>query len=542
MGLSASQARLLSLTTRQHTVEYNAQRIQHNKMRLSNDSDKAYHVYLDALNGTTIKTLQTNGDSGRSIWIDGSINNLMRYGTAENTSGSVFYVQDMTTGKLYVPTEIGNKYDSASNARAFAEAFGVEYVDVDINESAKTNYENALANGWDTILGSNKETIDALIDGYNQAVAKDTVIRNTAALAKSFIPTKDKNKIYEPVYTNNYAGSSYVINAESVMGSAYYNSAYNATERALVKASIDIINGISLKFPEDSDSGSTKTEYFNTSVYATKDSTNYAKENDGNVLTANDKFAMMLSGGNITWEGVQKISYNMGWASPSTENDVSYNYNIYDSSITSLISSYSSQIGKSLECLGDALIEMYDKVMNDTKNEDEFLAANGISRAKIKNYKEYLNCKAEYEAYTPVYEAEPTDKVKGKYYEEVYNAISAAGGWLDANDERAKNTTWVSNMIKNAQVILTTWDYENEMLSKTSTELNTNIREISDQARIDKASQEYEAELARINDKDTKYDTMLSKLESERSALTTEIESLEDIMKNNIDKTFKLYT
>ena len=124
MGLAASQARLLSLTSRQHTLEYDAQRLMNNKMRLANDSDKAYQVYVNALSDTALKTIQYNKETGGSTWINGSINNLLRYQTSEKTNGFVFYVQDMNNGKLHVPEEIGNKYDIA-----YLEACGISMMD-----------------------------------------------------------------------------------------------------------------------------------------------------------------------------------------------------------------------------------------------------------------------------------------------------------------------------------------------------------------------------------------------------------------------------
>lgn len=339
MGLAASQTRLLSLTARQHTVEHNAQRIQNNKMRLSNDSDRVYQVYLNALNDTALKTLQTSSETGDTCWINGNINNLMRWGTSDSTTGNVFYVQDISTGKLYVPKAIGEKYDIATDARNFAEQFGITYTQVDNNQDIKNNYNNAIALGWDRIM-------------------------------------------------------------------------------------------------EDG-------------IYA-------------QYLEASDREA--------------------------------------------------------------------------------FLTAHGLTSEDADNYATYLRYLSDYVAYPSDIVWKASDSVKATYYEEIYNAITSAGGYIEASEQRAQNDTWVQNMIKNAQVILTTWDDENSMLSKTSASLNTNIKEVTDNTKVEKASQEYEAEMALINNKDTSYDTILQTLESERTSLTTEIDSLQNVIDNNIDKHFKLYS
>ena len=45
----------------------------------------------------------------------------------------------------------------------------------------------------------------------------------------------------------------------------------------------------------------------------------------------------------------------------------------------------------------------------------------------------------------------------------------------------------------------------------------------------------------KINAKDTRYDNKLSQLETERNAIKTEIESLETVAKDNVDRTFKIF-
>ena len=46
MGLAASQVRLLQLTSRQHRIEYQAQKIQAQKLQLANESDAAYNTLI----------------------------------------------------------------------------------------------------------------------------------------------------------------------------------------------------------------------------------------------------------------------------------------------------------------------------------------------------------------------------------------------------------------------------------------------------------------------------------------------------------------
>ena len=54
MGMSASQARLLTLTNRLHDIEYKAQNIQAQKLALATQQDALYQEYCDALDAQNI--------------------------------------------------------------------------------------------------------------------------------------------------------------------------------------------------------------------------------------------------------------------------------------------------------------------------------------------------------------------------------------------------------------------------------------------------------------------------------------------------------
>ena len=55
MGLSSSQARLLTLTSRMHDIEYKAAKLEAQKLQMANESRKAYDDYLVALDATKIQ-------------------------------------------------------------------------------------------------------------------------------------------------------------------------------------------------------------------------------------------------------------------------------------------------------------------------------------------------------------------------------------------------------------------------------------------------------------------------------------------------------
>ena len=63
-----------------------------------------------------------------------------------------------------------------------------------------------------------------------------------------------------------------------------------------------------------------------------------------------------------------------------------------------------------------------------------------------------------------------------------------------------------------------------------------------DKTALAKAEAEYEHKTKQIDQKDKKYDNDLSKLETERTALTTEYDSVKKVISDNIERTFGIFS
>lgn len=85
-------------------------------------------------------------------------------------------------------------------------------------------------------------------------------------------------------------------------------------------------------------------------------------------------------------------------------------------------------------------------------------------------------------------------------------------------------------------------DYFYKLFEKTSISTSTKIQEVSDEMNLKKAEAIYEADMNRINSKDARYDTELSQLETERNAIKQEMETLKNVAKENVDRTFKIFS
>lgn len=83
---------------------------------------------------------------------------------------------------------------------------------------------------------------------------------------------------------------------------------------------------------------------------------------------------------------------------------------------------------------------------------------------------------------------------------------------------------------------------ENFATYETSVATNTGLQEVSDESLLKKAEAKYESDMKKIDMKDRKYDSDLAALEAERNAVKSEMETLKTVAKENVERTFKLFS
>lgn len=126
MGMAASQARLLSITSRMSDNELRSQLINNAKMRLTTDSSKASEKYLAALNEAQM--MFSNYDTaGNSQYQQLTFSNLTSYSAYNNQYGLV-----NKSGQLLISENDASKYTDAI-AKAKADP------DVDVNDPDSVN-------------------------------------------------------------------------------------------------------------------------------------------------------------------------------------------------------------------------------------------------------------------------------------------------------------------------------------------------------------------------------------------------------------------
>lgn len=134
------------------------------------------------------------------------------------------------------------------------------------------------------------------------------------------------------------------------------------------------------------------------------------------------------------------------------------------------------------------------------------------------------------------------DAQKYEYFVNMYNAIKAAGGCEIVPDNMIQNKDWLVNIINGGFAYLKVVNKNNREWVDTSVSTNTGLQEISNEVLLKKAEAKYEADMKRIDLKDRKYDTDLAALDTERNAIKQEMETLKTVSKDNVERTFKLFS
>ncbi len=119
MGLSASQARLLSITSRLSDNELRSQTITTAKMSLANRTTQASAEYMDALSSTNLLFTTYDG-SGNKVTEKLTGTSLSLYGPLKNQYGLI-----NKSGQILVSELDATNYENSANMEEFLDKYGV---------------------------------------------------------------------------------------------------------------------------------------------------------------------------------------------------------------------------------------------------------------------------------------------------------------------------------------------------------------------------------------------------------------------------------
>ena len=143
------------------------------------------------------------------------------------------------------------------------------------------------------------------------------------------------------------------------------------------------------------------------------------------------------------------------------------------------------------------------------------------------------------------------------YYENIFKQIEAADGCVSItefdgpmNGDAANDSDWLKNQLESGRFTIEIVETDkktgevklNTTSIATDTYVGTTTTTSIDKKAYAKAEAQYEHDTKLIDAKDKKYDMDLSKLETERTALTTEYDSVKKVVSDNIERTFGIFS
>ena len=179
MGLASSQARLLTLTSRMHQIEYKVAKLEAQKLQMANESRQVYEDYLIALDSSKIQFKFITTDGSVDYKDITNYNDMLSAGYALNFRGNVY---DGTVGwrdangNNLVAVKMSDEEAKAKLGAAYTE--GETYYDVKLGTSSSIidSTEYAKINGQPAGTDVELTTVD------NQTISLTSLAMNYAQL------------------------------------------------------------------------------------------------------------------------------------------------------------------------------------------------------------------------------------------------------------------------------------------------------------------------------------------------------------------------
>lgn len=131
-----------------------------------------------------------------------------------------------------------------------------------------------------------------------------------------------------------------------------------------------------------------------------------------------------------------------------------------------------------------------------------------------------------------------------KYYTNIFNEIKESGGCRAPGDANMNSNEWLTGQVEAGNVFL----YEkgsgtnaNDFVNVDWNSGDSTLKMIDDKSGEAKAQAKYDLTMAQIETKDKRFDLELKNIDTEHSALQTEVDSVKKIIDSNIQRSFKMF-
>lgn len=552
MGLSASQARLLTITARKSDCEYESMRLSHQKIALSRDMDIISAEYQDAINQTNL----VYDFYGNNSQVNPLTYNLLMSPSALND---------------YIPTTITDKGGrvvlNPALARA-AKAAGIPQEGMDGLPSS--DVRNVFIDGLvanDVITQMRGDNIKKTT--YNQLAgvgSTDMVNINTAECSYSELikmlsnVSFDLTDIATPQTFNGNQGHSLELYDD---GSKYQGSVDKITMADLLTGNFSI-RGLG----QHQGDGDRMFKSWEILVDTVGSSTFWSSMFEGvsSILDTGDSYTQAAleyaqkkvmesveclgqrddsGGGNVDysnfayWEQMKAHSF-MGIhtgnnSAVMVQKKVDQNTDKYvgivyiENSAREDEGSYKDGYGLNISSMAKAYLTYFAQYMQGI-GESEYHVE------KLYEQSNFVDDMFTFNYVTDVDTSGDNLLVAG-FYDALFNQI-CLNGWTE--NENIDDKEYLEEMLKTGAMYMSTLA-DDGFYYQGNYSTNTYVKEVTDEKLVAQAEAKYNREKQKINAKENILDMKMKNLDTEISALTTEYDTVKSVISKNIEKTFKRY-
>ncbi len=605
MGLSASQARLLSLTARLSDLELQAQQISNSKIRLATQSGEAAQKYNNALDSEKMLICSGYNNNGTTAYEGLGYSNLVG---PDSPLLSQYCLCD-NANKVLVTQEQAKAFKNSNSVEEFCELMGAGYTTSYANGITAEEYAQADAavnsayivyQNAESTLTSKQAALNAYgtthVDGYSQNGAWSNTVNTDVLTTVGANETEieDATIYYDPVVQITKNGQLKQFLQQGSSGN-YYKlfkgdniQAYGLYEAGLEDYEGCFITSLMIKagddtFKYDADGNLTlngeKVESDN-NYKSLADGSRYYYGNNGELsitaadgdgivscytgtwtpnndktlkwcsLDVSDAFANLdgLLGDFYTKNEIMTEDECETYKVSDVDTDAAnyqYDYSNMDSAPTykTVTKTYSST-EENPTTTNIRYLTSGNETTDSVSTEYETLLAQYQSALATRD-----ETKSLYEIYKTYFES-LGGPIKSKsentdYYTNLYNKMLEGYFTTDNEDATINKSEWVQDQLQNYNLILNKFSDEDKdgtsEWASNSWSTNLDIVTKSDDSKIAKAEAQYESELASIQSKDKRFDLELANIDTEHTSIQTEIDTVKKVINKNVDRSFKIF-
>ena len=574
MGLSASQARLLTITARKSDCEYESMRLSHQKIALSRDMNKISNEYDNAMSQTKLvydyygENTETTDLTYGLLMTPSAINN---YTPAPITDSSGRVVLDDRLAKAAkdagIPQEgldglpssdVRNKFIDSLASTGYISQFQADNI-------KKTTYNQTAGVGSadlvnvNTTTGTLQDLIDSVeneyfdfsdVVGFSNQFVDDVKLEEYIGNGQT--KDADKKLTFADILTGNFMVLAET--ADNVDGKNSYNNLTVDGGVTDVICNMTIWDCLFEVFESKLDTGD---EY-------TKAALAYAKR------MISDKVTNLGAGMDVgehggefgDWNGVGTVGTQFG------DDYNRYGKNIHDNfdgwrpvgeSTDREVNNYARD-EESNDYIG--LNGIYNQDCTGGKSDDD--SCMSIASINISNmFNAYLTYFAQYMEGIDTSTYEVTNKAStsnfvdnmfqftivtnvdvsgdnllvAAFWDTLFNQI-CTNGWVE--NDNVNDQDYLQESLKNGNMYISTLS-DDGYYYQGNYATNSLIKEITDEEGIAQAEARYNREKQKINYKENILDMKMKNLDTEISSLTTEYDTVKSVISKNIEKVFKRY-